>query len=45
MTTPEPITVAGRLFHRPVATGPAYWGPVTTTRSLLRARSPAVRIS
>src|SRR5258708_10466063 len=27
MITPEPTTVAGRLFHRPVATGPAYWGP------------------
>jgi len=25
MLTPEPTT--GRLFHRPVATGPAYWGP------------------
>ena len=25
---PEPIPVAkARLFHRPVATGPAYWGP------------------
>jgi mannose-6-phosphate isomerase-like protein (cupin superfamily) len=27
MTMPEPIPVAGRLFHRPVATGSAYWGP------------------
>lgn len=26
MTITE-TTTAGRLFHRPVATGPAYWGP------------------
>jgi quercetin dioxygenase-like cupin family protein len=27
MGTPTPEPTAGRLFHRPVATGPAYWGP------------------
>jgi quercetin dioxygenase-like cupin family protein len=26
-TTLEPAPSAGQLFHRPVATGPAYWGP------------------
>lgn len=27
MTTLTPAPPAGRLFHRPVATGPAFWGP------------------
>ena len=27
MSTVTPTETAGRLFHRPVATGPAYWGP------------------
>jgi quercetin dioxygenase-like cupin family protein len=27
MTTLTSESAAGRLFHRPVATGPAYWGP------------------
>jgi quercetin dioxygenase-like cupin family protein len=27
MTTSAPAPKAGRLFHRPVATGRAYWGP------------------
>jgi quercetin dioxygenase-like cupin family protein len=27
MTTVMPTSAAGRLFHRPIATGPAYWGP------------------
>jgi quercetin dioxygenase-like cupin family protein len=27
MTALTPAPTAGRLFHRPVATGPAYWGP------------------
>jgi hypothetical protein len=27
MTAITPAQRAGRLFHRPVATGPAYWGP------------------
>jgi hypothetical protein len=27
MTTLTPEATAARLFHRPVATGPAYWGP------------------
>jgi len=26
-TAPTPAAPAPRLFHRPVATGPAYWGP------------------
>ena len=27
MPTLTPTSTAGRLYHRPVATGPAYWGP------------------
>lgn len=27
MTTTTPAATAGRLLHRPLATGPAYWGP------------------
>jgi len=27
MNAPTPELTAGRLFHRPAATGPAYWGP------------------
>lgn len=27
MSTTTPQAAAGRLFHRPVDTGPAYWGP------------------
>jgi quercetin dioxygenase-like cupin family protein len=27
MSTVTPPATAGRLFHRPVATGPAFWGP------------------
>jgi quercetin dioxygenase-like cupin family protein len=27
MTTTTDAATAGRLLHRPVATGPAYWGP------------------
>lgn len=27
MSTPTSAATAGRLFHRPAATGPAFWGP------------------
>ncbi len=27
MSTPTSTATAGRLFHRPAATGPAFWGP------------------
>ena len=27
MTVAPPTDATGRLFHRPAATGPAYWGP------------------
>jgi hypothetical protein len=33
MTTSAP-TKPARLLHRPTDTGPAYWAPATTTRSL-----------
>jgi quercetin dioxygenase-like cupin family protein len=38
VTTLAPAPNAGRLYHRPVATGPAFWGPGDHYRFLVTGR-------